>query len=386
MEYLKLFSGLSLAVTCLCATSCTGMSSSGPSADTILATAQSTSAPYTVVEVTPQTTQILSARVDQQLSAKFGNRKRTSSSQIGVGDNVVVSIWEAANNGLFSSGTSTRGTGGTQIPQQPVSENGTISVPYAGAIRAANKTPDQVKVEIENALKGLAVEPQVLVSVVKNVSNTVTVTGEVANSGLVPLSPRGEKLLDIVAMAGGPRIEAHQLAIQITRGARTETLPMERLFSDPAENIYMQPGDVVALIRQPRSFTVFGATAANASVQFDEAQLYLNQALAKVGGLNDDRANAKGVFVYRAEPISLVRQLAPGRPVTSIGDSANVIYKIDLSDPNGFFLLKNFSVRNRDLIYIANSSMAEVRKFTSLIGSTTAPLVQAASISNSVSP
>ncbi|WP_165927763.1 polysaccharide biosynthesis/export family protein [Rhizobium sp. BK376] len=361
------------------------MSSSGPSAGDILSEAGKTYAPYTVVEVTPAVVRVLSGRVDQQLAVTFGNTRKKSSSLIGVGDDVVVSIWEASNNGLFASGTTTARTmGGTQVPQQPVSESGTITVPYAGTIKAANKTPDQVKLEIESALKGVAVEPQVLVSVVKNVSNTVTVTGEVATSGLIPLSARGEKLLDVIAMAGGPRMEAHQLAVQITRGLHTETIPMERLISDPVENIYVQSGDVITLLRQPRSFTVFGATTANASVQFDEAQLYLNQALAKVGGLNDDRANAKGIFIYRTEPVSLVRQLMPGKPISGAGDTANVIYRIDLSDPSGFFLLKSFSVRNRDLIYIANSSMAEVRKFATIIGATTAPVVQAAAASNAL--
>lgn len=41
----------------------------------------------------------------------------------------------------------------------------------------------------------MAVEPQVLVKVVKNDSNAVTVTGEVAVSGRVPLTPGGDRLL-----------------------------------------------------------------------------------------------------------------------------------------------------------------------------------------------
>lgn len=384
MKSLRKFSTLSLIATCLSATSCTVLPTSGPSAGTIASASQGTYAPFTLVEVTPRVIQILSQRVDQQLAATFGSARKRSSSVIGVGDTVVVSIWEASGNGLFAAPSTSRGNGGTQIPEQPVSQNGTITVPYAGTIKAANKTPDEVKVEIEQALKGMAVEPQVLVSVVKNVSNTVTVTGEVAQSGRIALSLRGERLLDVIAMAGGPRIEAHQLAVQLTRGSRTETIPMERIISDPSENVYVQPDDMVTLIRQPRSFTVFGATTANASIQFDEAQLYLNQALAKVGGLNDERANAKGIFIYRTESAALVRQLVPGKQIPAMGDSVNVIYQINLSDPSGFFLLKSFSVRNKDLIYIANASLAEVRKFATLVGSTVAPAVQAAAVSNSL--
>ncbi|MDI6836297.1 MAG: polysaccharide biosynthesis/export family protein [Rhizobiaceae bacterium] len=320
--------------------------------------------------------------MERPLSVAFGAARKQSSSRIGVGDTVTVSIWEASDNGLFSSGVSRQG--GTQIPEQPVSENGTIVVPYAGVISAAGRTPQEVKAQIEKALAGMAVEPQVLVNVVRNNSNTVTVTGEVANSGRIPLTPGGDRLLDVIASAGGPRVESHQLAVQITRGSRTETLPMEQLISDPRENIYVQSDDVITLIRQPRSFTVFGAAMANSSVQFDESQLYLNQALAKVGGLNDERANAKGIFVYRREPVDLVRRMVPGAQPMHADGTVNVIYQVDLKDPSGFFVLKSFKVQNRDLVYIANASLAELRKFSTLVSSTVTPVVQGASVMSNV--
>eukprot|EP00913_Durusdinium_trenchii_P026877 g25212.t1 len=324
-----------------------------PSAGDIQSGSKTVDTPYVLVDVSQRVADVISAAEEKPLSVAFGHARKASSSMIGIGDIVTVSIWEASENGLFSSGVS-RG-GGAQIPEQPVSESGMIVVPYAGTVRAAGRSPQQVKAEIEKALSGMAVEPQVLVNVVKNNSNTVTVTGEVASSGRIPLTPGGERLLDVIATAGGPRVESHQLAVQITRGMRTETLAMEKLISDPRENIYVQPNDVITLIRQPRSFTVFGATMANASVQFDESQLYLNQALAKVGGLNDDRANAKGVFIYRRERLEEVRRLIPtARPMHADG-TVNVIYQIDLKDPAGFFIMKSFKVANGDLIYIANS-------------------------------
>jgi polysaccharide export outer membrane protein len=363
-------------------TSCTVIPSSGPSAGDIESGVQTAGVPYVLVNVTQAVADLLSNTQDKPLAVAFGSARKASSSQIGVGDVVTVSIWEASENGLFSSGA--RGAGGTQIPEQPVSDRGMIVVPYAGAVQAAGRTPQEVKAVIEKALAGMAVEPQVLVNVVKNNSNAVTVTGEVASSGRIPLTGSGDRLMDVIAVAGGPRIESHQLAVQITRGMRTETIPMEKLISDPRENIYVQPNDVITLIRQPRSFTVFGAAMANASIQFDESQLYLNQALAKVGGLNDDRANAKGVFVYRREPIAEVRKLVPtARPMHADG-TVNVIYQVDLKDPSGFFVLKSFKVANGDLVYIANASLAEVRKFSTLIGTTVSPVVQGASVANSV--
>lgn len=366
----------------LLVSSCTIIPSSGPSADAIQSGAKTAETPYVLVNVTQAVADMLGADQARPLSVAFGSSKKQSSSRIGVGDVVSVVIWEADKNGLFSGGE--KGMGAAQIPPQPVSESGTIIVPYAGMVRVAGRTPQEVKQDIENALKSMAVEPQVLVNVVANNSNTVTVTGEVARSGLIPLLPGGNRLIDVIATAGGPRMEAHQVAVQITRGSKSETIPMEQLVSDPRENIYVQPNDVVTLIRQPRSFTVFGASMANASLQFDESQLYLNQALAKVGGLNDDRANARGVFIYRRESAEAVRRLVPTARAMYADGTVNVIYQIDLKDPAGFFVLKSFKVANRDLIYIANSSLAEIRKFSTLISTTASPVIQGAAFASSI--
>jgi polysaccharide export outer membrane protein len=372
-----LLSAAAVSLTAL--SSCTILPGSGPSVGTIQSAAKATEAPYVLVNVTQGIADQLAREQSSPLSSAFGSARKQSSSQIGIGDAVVVSIWEASNDGLF-----TGRQGGTQIPEQIVSEAGTISVPYAGTIRVVGKTSQGVKEEIEKALSRMAVEPQVLVTVVKNNSNTVTVTGEVASSGRIPLMPGGARLMDVIATAGGPRIESHQLAVQITRGTRTETLPMEQLISDPRENIYVQPNDTITLIRQPRSFTVFGAAIANAALQFDESQLYLNQALAKVGGLNDERANAKGVFIYRREPANLVRAFSQISGPMHADGSVNVIYQIDLSNPDGFFILKSFKIKNRDLVYIANSSLAEIRKFSTLISTTVSPVVQGASVAANI--
>lgn len=381
MNPVRRFTSLPAAfVSVLVLSSCSPLPGSGPSTSAIQSVSKEAEAPYTLINVTQQVADYLARAKDKPLSVAFGNTRRSGVSSIGVGDVVSVAIWEASENGLFSGAG--RSSGGSNLPEQLVTESGTISVPYAGEIRVAGKTPQAVKVDIEAALQRMAVEPQVLVSVVKNNSNVVTVMGEVANSGRIALLPGGSRLVEIIAMAGGPRVEAHQLAVQISRGVKTETIPMEDLISDPRENIFVQPNDVITVIRQPRNFTVFGAAISNASVQFDESSLYLNQALAKVGGLDDNRANAKGIFVYRREPVGAIRSIVANAGPVQPDGMVNVIYQIDLRDPAGFFVLKSFKVQNRDLIYIANSSLAEVRKFSMLVNASVAPVVQGVTAAN----
>lgn len=372
-----------VVVSCLAVSSCSPLPGSGPGAGAIENVAQQPEATYTLVNVTQRVADLLSSSETMPLANAFGGGAKPRMFRIGVGDVVTVSIWEASENGLFSAGGAR--PGGSQIPEQVVSEDGSITVPYAGTIKVAGRTSQEVKLDIEKSLSRMAVEPQVLVNVVKNNSSAVTVTGEVNSSGRYPLSPGGgNRLVDVIAMAGGPRIAAHQLAVQISRGAKTETLPLEQLISSTRDNIFLQPNDIITLVRQPRSFTVFGAAISNASVPFDESELYLNQALAKVGGLNDNRANAKGLFVYRRESTSVVRSVAGNVHSTNADGTVNVIYQIDLRDPAGFFVLKSFKVKNRDLIYVANSSLAEVRKFSLLVNASVSPLAQAASAASRI--
>ena len=63
----------------------------------------------------------------------------------------------------------------------------------------------------------------------------------------------------------------------------------------------MRPGDVVSVARDPQTFTAAGATGQNAVVPFDAIGITLDQAIARAGGLNDNRADPSGVFVIRFE-------------------------------------------------------------------------------------
>jgi polysaccharide export outer membrane protein len=53
----------------------------------------------------------------------------------------------------------------------------------------------------------------------------------------VSLSLKGDRLLDLIAMAGGAKTPVYETSIRLSRGPVTATIPMEALVSDPAENI-----------------------------------------------------------------------------------------------------------------------------------------------------
>ncbi|WP_246444476.1 hypothetical protein [Sphingomonas sediminicola] len=87
--------------------------------------------------------------------------------------------------------------------------------------------------------------------------------------------------------------------------------------SDSRQNVILEPGDVVTVFYQPYTFTALGATGSNAEVPLEATEVSLSQALGRVGGLQDNRADVKGVFVFRFEdPRALDPSLLAGARTT----------------------------------------------------------------------
>jgi polysaccharide export outer membrane protein len=364
-----------IAASAVLLAACSQLPAGGPSAGAIFSEASSeASRRFEVLPLDAAVLQFLDGRVDDTFAGAFGSRGGGATDVIGVGDSVSVTIWEAANGGLFSSsaGAIVGGSKSATIPDQPVSQEGTINIPYAGRIQAAGRTPDQVRASIEAALAGKAIEPQVLVTVSSSVFNTVTVTGEVTRGGRIPLTGQGDRLLDVIAAAGGLGAAIHEVFVQLSDDGRVIRVPLQRIVDDPSENVYVRPGDTVTLIRDPQTFTAFGATGRNAEVDFEAVGISLAEALAKSGGLIDTRASPEGVFIFRYEPRELVARMRPESPLLQAGlEEIPVVYQLDLRDPAGLFLAQSFRVYDKDVLYVANASSVELSKFLLILNSVT---------------
>jgi polysaccharide export outer membrane protein len=222
----------------------------------------------------------------------------------------------------------------------------------------------------------------VIVTVTKSLSNSVTVAGEVVSGARVPLSLKGDRLLDLIAAAGGARSPVYETFVRLSRDGITATVPMEALVSDPAENIYAYPGDVLTLVRLPQSFTAFGATGSNTQVNFTAERMTLVEALAKAGGLQDQRSDPAGVFLFRFEPPGIVKAL--GRPQLQTGPdgSSPIVYRLDLSDAKSYFFAQRFAMHDKDIIYVANADLNELQKFFALLNTLTGPIITGIVVKN----
>jgi len=304
---------------------------------------------------------------------------------VGRGDSVTVTIWEAGAGGLFSSPAVTQLAPGSRtatIPEQVVAADGTIGVPYAGRIRVLGLRPADIEAEIVRRLAGKAIEPQAIITITKNVANTVSVTGEVVTGAVVPLSVKGVRVLEVIAAAGGLRAPAFESFIRLTRGNRTASVPFNTILARPAENIFLRGGDVLTVVREPQTFSAFGATGQNAVVSFDAAGMTLEEAVAKAGGLLDQRADPRGVFLFRYEPASLVYSFrtTDKRAVVPADALVPVVYRLDMREPRSYFIARRFQVQDKDILFAANAPFSDVQKFISMISTVAAPALTAAAI------
>ena len=341
-----------------------------------------------MVEVDSRVVAALASQPKASMSVANEFDGKAPSPAIGPGDTVSVSIWQETNgqvlgtqNGGGQGGGGGGGAGGgggggnVLIPDQVVGPDGGISVPYAGRIPVTGRTPLEVQLTIEQRLSQQLAQPQVIVSVTKDVAHSVTVFSEQAVAVRVPLAAGNERLLDVAAAAGGSKSPFYETSVRVSRDGQTATIPMTDLLSDPQKNIYVWPGDVITLAQTPETFSVFGATTNNAQVPFGAERLDLAQAVAKAGGLQDLRADPEGVYLLRFEPPAVVSALGVPDMANKPGGDSPILYHLNLRKIDGYVLAERIAVENNDLIYVANAPMTELQKFFTAIGAITGPVV-----------
>lgn len=338
-----------------------------------------------LVDIDSVATQRLQASEKKQQFAEVFPNSRQMSYVANPGDMLEISIWEASPAMLFGSApspiSSVASGRSTTLPEQMVGQDGLISVPFAGRIRAANQTLSAIENEIIRALQGKANMPQVMVRMTRNTTANATVVGEVRQSVMMPLTPKGERVLDAVAAAGGVSQSVEKITVQLARKSQVHSMPLEKIIQDPKQNIRLYPGDVLTAFYQPFSFTALGATGKNDEIKFEAQGISLSQALGRVGGVLDNRTDPRGVYVFRFEDRTALPQGAPLKALNQEG-KVPVVYRLDLSDPAGYFLAQGFPIKNKDVLYVANASSVELQKFLNIMVSVIYPIVNTVNIVN----
>lgn len=302
---------------------------------------------------------------------------------LGVGDVVKVTIWEAPPALLFLGQVDVTGSGTahvTELPPQIIDQTGTIRIPFVGLIPAIGKTPAKLGVDICTALRGKANQPQVLVSLANNFSSEVIVIrdGKATN---MTLTTKGERIMDAVTTIGGPPGLVHQTSLQLTRGDQVCAVPLTQIINDPRQNILLHAGDVVSILNQPLSFVILGAAGRNQEVAFENEGITLAEALGRTGGLSDNRANARGLFIFRYESDENPT-FDTDQEHLEIASRKAIVYHVDLLNPDSFFHIQNFMLQDKDILYVSNAPATELQKFLRAILGWLSPSISVANTVN----
>jgi polysaccharide export outer membrane protein len=359
---------------------CTGLPRSGPDPRLVESQAKvkvsaaekKVGIDYALVDINKAVLAHVSKATTPSLSGGFGGgRGGPPAIVLGVGDVVQVSVFEAQSGGLFIPADAGARPGNyITLPNQTIGRDGTISVPYAGKVMAAGRPVDAVQLDIAQRLANRAIEPQVVISTITSRSMEASVLGDVKEPKKVELSPAGERVIDVISEAGGLSSPGDEVTITLQRGGRSVAVAYNKLSDTPRENIFVQPGDTIFVNRDRRTFLAFGVTGQSGRYDFDDSNLSLGEALAKAGGLLDDKAEPQSVLLYRVVDRDFLRSIGVDTAHFP-GDQIPVVFRANMRDPASFFAMQKFPMQNKDIIYVSTSDAVELTKFLTIVNSVT---------------
>lgn len=354
---------------------------SGPSAHVLLNmekpqennySTQNNQAKAEVIDVDDRIASILSTNTANENLSDLNGVQSADMDKVYEGDVLAVTLWEAPPAVLFGGAINSVGSGTAQmvkLPEQMISSKGTISIPFVGNIVVRGKTPAQIQNLIVSRLHRKANQPQALVNVTQKVSDSVTVI-RAGKSLRMPLTGHQERVLDAVAAIGGVERGVQDISVQITRGKQVKTIALERITADTNQNILLRSGDVISMMATPLTFTAMGAVGANKRIEFAARGMTLSEAMGAMGGLQDRRANASGLFLLRYQPLkSLPKERQQTWLKQGVLPQSNVpvVYRVDLKKPQSLFWTQRIQMQDKDVVYVANAPVAEFQKFLQFI-------------------
>jgi polysaccharide biosynthesis/export protein len=366
---------------------CAALPAAGPTTSQIEDSATPASDTY-VVRVNHGVMEALSLSLESGFPASFRVAHHTPTVALRPGDIISVNVYENSTSPLFgppilrslpASPSDANAPSvvplSTTLPPQIIEPNGDVVIPFVGRVSVIGLTPTQAGERIAARLKSKTVDPQVIVSLQLNSANTVSVGGDVNLAKQVPITLRGERLLDVIAQAGGPRFPAIETDVRLIRGGAVARIPLQQILTSPAQNIIVQPNDTIVLVRNPKTFVVLGAAAKVAQYELDLERVTVAEGLARAGGTLETTGNLSGIYVLRTESAALARKVLVAEQGSATVDrigrlsstDVKILYRIDLSQSGGYFFAQNMTLRDKDIVLVANADATQLQKVLTLL-------------------
>lgn len=287
---------------------------------------------FTIVEVT---TENIPSLIDEGRLVGATTLPAGKSGEYRIGSGDIVSVFVFDHPELTVPLAEGERTGGFAVQS-----DGTFNYPFIGAVQARGRTVDEIRKDIAARLDKFIPEPQVDVRIASFNSERVVVGGEVASPTTQSITSWPLTILEAINGAGGLTENADASRIVVRRKGESYLVNLDGFLKakSGSSNPILFGGDVVSVPRKRRAEVyVLGEVGQPATVDVSDEQVSLTQALARQGGIDEVRANASGVFVFRGE------------------GSQTTIYRVDLRSPTGLVLGTRFILAPNDVVYVTRS-------------------------------
>ena len=288
------------------------------------------------------------------LSASQGAR----SSIIQPGDNLNIRIWDSSDNSLLTSPDEKE----IQLQDMEVSTNGTIFLPYVGNVGVIGLTPELAREEVQTAFEMIVPSAQVQLAMTEGRNNSVDLVSGVLQPGTYPMPNRNFTVMGLISAGGGISANLNNPQIRLMRGGQIYGTSVDKLLNNPRLDTLLKGGDRVFLEEDERYFLSFGAAGEEDLHIFSKDEMSAMDAVSIMGGLQDNKADPKGLLILREYPASATRAGVRGP------QQARVVFSLDLTSADGLFSARRFQVNPNDLIMATESPVNDAVTVSNIFG------------------
>ncbi len=319
--------------------------------------------PTTDIAVYPVTRAFLPSiaqwpRTGQRSYGWIGRSSGSNAQIIRPGDSLNLLVWDSSENSLLT-GTDQRVA---TLPEIRVSESGSIFVPYVGKVQVSGRTPDSARSLIQRQLEAIVPAAQVQLAMAEGRGNSIDLVGGVNNPGNIMMPDNNFSVLAAISAGGGVSNSLENPQVKLVRGSNIYATSIDRLYDNPQLDTRLNGGDKLIVEEDRRYFLSLGAAGREAQFPFTRDDISALDAMSIIGGVNDARADPRGILILREYPASAVSAGVRGPRKT------RVVFTLDLTTSDGLFSARNFHIQSGDLVLATESVLTDTRTVLGLVG------------------